>query len=119
MANSSGWLNRSDRLPSGLGYSRCPKGSAAGTGISRAAPTRGTLLGSRRLRCARGRTDPDRLDVDELADPEDRELAAEAGLLHAAERQAWIGGDHAVDEHAAGLDPPRQLLAERRIARPH
>ena len=48
----------------------------------------------------RGLGDPDRLDVDELADAVGQ-LAAVAGALHAAERQPRVGGHHAVDEDHA------------------
>src|SRR5438094_7369128 len=86
MANSSGWLKRNDRARSGLGYSRSSKGSSSGAGISRAAPTCGTtLFRGGCLRCGGG-TDPEGLDVHELADAEARELASETRLLHAAER---------------------------------
>src|SRR6266849_9782193 len=54
--------------------------------------------------------DPHRLNVDELFDPIGTELAAVAAALDAAEGQAWIGSDHAIDEHTAGLDAPSQLL---------
>ena len=48
--------------------------------------------------------DPDRLDVDELANAVDAELAPIAGVLDAAKRQARIGDHHAVDKHLPGLD---------------
>ena len=51
--------------------------------------------------------DPDRLDVDELADAVLRQLAPVARALDAAERQPRVGLDQAVDEHRAGLDLAR------------
>jgi hypothetical protein len=44
------------------------------------------------------------LDVGELADSEGRTFAAVAGVLHAAERHAWIGADVLVDEAQPGLE---------------
>ena len=41
---------------------------------------------------------------DELVDAEAAELAAEAGALHAAERQLDALGADGVDEHHAGVD---------------
>src|SRR5690606_31535662 len=46
----------------------------------------------------------DRLDVDELADAEVRQLAAVTTVLDAAEGQAWIGLHEHVDAAAAGLE---------------
>src|SRR6185295_9213421 len=63
--------------------------------------------------------DPDRFDVDELADADHRELAAVAGALDAAKGQARIGLDDAVDEDVAGLDLGGQPLAADGIAGPH
>src|SRR5438128_3951875 len=60
-----------------------------------------SLFGGRDLRCLGRRADPDGLDVDELADPEARELATVAALLRAAERQPRVGRDHPVDEDRA------------------
>src|SRR4051795_1857575 len=51
----------------------------------------------------RSATDPDRLDVHELADPERAQLPAVARLLHPAERHPWIRGDHGVHEDHACL----------------
>src|SRR5258708_7204268 len=67
-----------------------------------------SLFGVRDLRCHGRGSDPDGLDVDELTDPEARELAAIADLLRAAERQPRIGGDHPVDEDRARLDATRE-----------
>src|SRR6266511_4023786 len=67
---------------------------------------------------APGLGDPDRLDVDELADAVLRELAAVAGALDAAEGQARVGLDDAVDEHGARLDLRRQMFGARAALRP-
>src|SRR5205814_3007208 len=64
-------------------------------------------------------SDPHGLDVHELAQSVDSELATVAGMLHATERQAWIGRDHAVHEDESGLDlvdEPRALVG---VGRPH
>src|SRR2546428_5118548 len=58
------------------------------------------------------RPDPDRLDVRELADPVRGKLPSIAGALHAAEGEPRVRRDHAVHEHASGLDPAREPLAE-------
>src|SRR5919199_847570 len=80
----------------------------------RAPPVSGSrpraLLGRRAGRGAR-LADDDRLDVHELADAEDAELATVAAAFDPAERQPRIRGDHAVDEDIAGLDAPRELFA--------
>src|SRR5947209_5331019 len=60
----------------------------------------------------------DRLDVDELADAEDAQLATVAAAFDAAERQARIGRHHAVDEYVARLDATRELLAAFDVPRP-
>src|ERR1700693_3646662 len=59
---------------------------------------------------APGSGDPHGLDVDELADAVLRELPSVAGALDAAEGQARVGLDDAVDEYGAGLDLRRQTL---------
>jgi len=61
------------------------------------------------------RSNPDGLDVDELADAEFGEFAAIAGLLHAAEGEAGIGGDHAVDKHLPRLNLARQTARPREV----
>src|SRR5262249_49032953 len=58
------------------------------------------------------------LHVDELANAMDRELPAEPGVLDAAEGQARIALDHAVDEDGAGLDARDEALGLRRIPGP-
>src|SRR5689334_4621779 len=45
-----------------------------------------------------------RLHVEELVHAPAAQLAAVAGLLDAAEGEAWVGGDHAVDEDGAGVE---------------
>src|SRR5579872_1790199 len=54
------------------------------------------------------RANPDRLDVDELANTERGKFTAIAAALDAAERQTWIGGGHTVDEDAAGFNATGQ-----------
>ena len=49
--------------------------------------------------------DPDGLDVHELEKPLTRQLTTEPGILHAAERQAWIRLDQPVDVDASGFEP--------------
>src|SRR5947209_10474443 len=73
-----------------------------------------------RLRTVRNssRSDPHRLHVDELANPELRQLAPDAALLHAAERQARIRCRHAVDEDVARREARGKLFAPGDIARP-
>ena len=63
--------------------------------------------------------DPDRLDVDELADAVGAELASVAGVLDAAKRQARVGDDHAVHEHLPCLDLVDETCAFRDVVRPH
>src|SRR5438876_4734196 len=77
-----------------------------------------SLFGARDLRRLGRGSDPDGLDVHELADPEARELAAVAAPLDAAERQAWVRGDHPVDEHGARFDPSREGPAALHVAGP-
>ncbi|KAG0747822.1 hypothetical protein G6F24_015487 [Rhizopus arrhizus] len=62
--------------------------------------------------------EPHRLRIDEFTDAEVRELAAEAALLPAAARPARVGRREAGDEHAAGLQPARQLHGARAVAGP-
>src|SRR6202035_5796745 len=62
--------------------------------------------------------DPHCLDVDELPDADLGELAAVARALDAAEGQAGVGLDGAVDEDRAGLDLRGQVGAARRIGGP-
>ncbi len=64
------------------------------------------------------RTDPDGLDVDELANAERRQFASVPTALDPTERQAWITGCHPVDEDATRLDPACKLLSMLDIARP-
>src|SRR5258708_33440180 len=77
-----------------------------------------SLFGVRDLRCHGRGSDPDGLDVDELADPEARELAAMSTLLRAAERQPRIGRDHPVDEDRARFDAARQRPGALEIGGP-
>src|SRR5262249_43654920 len=59
----------------------------------------------------------DRLHVHELADSEARQLAAVAGLLDAAERQARVGAHEGVHEARAGLElVARDALAAGAVA---
>src|SRR5947209_13623641 len=61
---------------------------------------------------------PHRLDVHELPDAHRGELPAVAGALDAAEGEARVGLDDAVDEDVAGLDLGGEGLAAGGIARP-
>ena len=61
---------------------------------------------------------PHRLDVHELAQAVDAQLAPVARALDAPEREALVGRDHAVDEDAAGFELARQPLRLAAIARP-
>src|SRR5205085_12347195 len=65
-----------------------------------------------------GLRDPDRLDVDELADAVLRELAAVPRALDPAERQARIRLHDAVHEHRAGFDRRRETVRAPAIPRP-
>src|SRR6185437_5251911 len=58
-----------------------------------------------------GRGDVDQLAVDELAEAEVGQLAAEPGVLDAAERDLGSGPGRLVDEHHAAVDPPGHLAA--------
>src|SRR5690348_13642407 len=58
------------------------------------------------------------LDVHELADAEDAELAAVAGALHAAEGDARVRGHHRVDEHLTSLQVIAEALALGGVVRP-
>ena len=62
-----------------------------------------------------------RLHVAVALQPELSVHAADAALLHAAERALGdaVGDDAVVDDHAAGRDPIREPLALPRVARPH
>src|SRR5438105_4522496 len=68
--------------------------------------------------------DPNRLHVDEFADPFARKLPPVPRLLDAAERQARVALDHAVDEDAPSLELVGQaidlfgIVAERGRAQP-
>src|SRR5215813_12713020 len=62
--------------------------------------------------------DPDRLDVRQLADAVLRQLASVAGTLDASEGHARVGLDHAVDEHGARLDLPREMLGAPAVLGP-
>src|SRR6476660_7100410 len=63
--------------------------------------------------------DPDGLDVDELAHAVAGELATVPAPLDAAEWHLPVGGSHAVDEDAAGLDLAGQLLGALDVLRPN
>src|ERR1700686_70916 len=60
-----------------------------------------------RLRCIHLRQ-PDRLDIDELANAEAGKFATVAAFLDATEGNARIGVGHAVDEDTTALHPPCQ-----------
>src|SRR4051812_6525798 len=68
------------------------------------------LITDRHRYFVRHRSNPDRLDVHEFADTMDAELASEAGVLHATERETRIGRDHRVDEHLSRLDAVDEAL---------
>src|SRR5271156_6784458 len=55
--------------------------------------------------------DPHRLGVHELADADCSQLAAVAGLLHAPERNARVGGDHLIDKNHSRLEFVDEALA--------
>ena len=59
-------------------------------------------------------TDPNRLNVDELVNPECGEFASVAAAFDAAERQPRIAGNHAVDENAARFDAAAMCSAGSR-----
>src|SRR5688572_20901059 len=61
---------------------------------------------------------PDRRRVAELADAVARELAAVSRALDPAEGQRRVGGGHAVDEDAAGLQVPYEEVEFLRGAGP-
>src|SRR5262245_34010513 len=63
-------------------------------------------------------SDADSLDVRKFSKPWAAEFAAVAGLLYAAERQPWFGGDHLVDETDAGFDLVEEPPLFRWIIRP-
>src|SRR5579884_712755 len=65
-----------------------------------------------------GLADDDGLDVGELADAEAAELAAVAAAFDAAEGEAGVGGDHAVDEDVAGFDATGELGAALDVGGP-
>src|SRR5687767_14751131 len=92
-------------------------------GLSRG--SRSLSLAARRssLRPARGHRlfrlfHPHRLDVHELADSFAGELAAVAAVLDAAEGEAGVGLDDAVDEDAAGLDVAGETFGPTDVRRP-
>lgn len=62
--------------------------------------------------------DRHRFDIDELADPEDTQLAPIPGTLDSTKRHARIGHGDGIDEDRAGLDLIDQARALRRIVRP-
>src|SRR5207249_5814695 len=93
-----------------------PRRSFARCGSSYRRLLRGLLL--RGWRGGGRRADPDGLDIHELDDAELAQLTAVAAALHAAEGQPWVGGNHAVDEHLAGLDVPSQSLPPLEVAGP-
>src|SRR5437867_12740126 len=88
------------------------------TGSASGCRTRGSKqpCGARR-RCAR-LTDPDGLDIHELARARSRQLAAEARALHAPEGQSRIRLDRPVHEHRAGLELGCERFAARGICGP-
>src|ERR1700730_7212005 len=61
---------------------------------------------------------PNRFGVGKLANAVRAKFATEAGTFHSAERQAWIGGDHCVDEHHSALELRREQFLFRRIICP-
>src|SRR5260370_17468922 len=67
------------------------------------------------LRC---RSDPDGLDIDELADTESGKLASVATAFDASKRQTGVGGSHAIDEDTSRLDTACQLARTLDVARP-
>src|SRR5690606_5706521 len=95
------------------------RGRATGP-VSRADPARvaweldqpGYGCASRRL------ADPDGLEVAELADAVGGQLAAVSGVLDPAEGQRRVRGDHAVDEHRAGLQVVDEPLLLGRVLGP-
>src|SRR5207248_6075670 len=62
--------------------------------------------------------DPDSLDVAELADAVLRQLPTVPRVLHAAERQRRVGGDHPVDEHLSGIQVGGEPLLLVRVGGP-
>src|ERR1019366_5714138 len=56
-------------------------------------------------------SDPNRLRVHELADAVRSQFSPVAGLLHAAERNARIGGDHLVNEYHPSFEFVDEALA--------
>src|SRR5205085_9933999 len=67
----------------------------------------------------RARRDEDALRLEIELERLEPELAAEAGLLVAAERDPRKGGVRHVDPDRPGFDAARDAVAARRIARPH
>src|ERR1041384_6071788 len=61
---------------------------------------------------------PDGLDVNELADSKLREFATVSGMLHAANRQTRIGGNHAVYEHGSSFELFNELRLFRGVVGP-
>src|SRR6266542_1686161 len=58
------------------------------------------------------------LDIGEFANAVAAELAAVAAVFDAAEGQPRVGGNHTVDEDAAGFDAARQVLGAGGVASP-
>src|SRR5204862_7976778 len=71
-----------------------------------------------RIERLRARRQEHRLRLQVELERVDRELAAEAGLLVAAERDPREGRERHVDADHAGLDRARDTVAARRVARP-
>src|SRR4029079_11033460 len=63
--------------------------------------------------------DSHRLDVHKFVNSKGAELSSVSRLLDATERKPRIGRDHAVHEHAAGIERSRESLDLSRFARPN
>ena len=77
-----------------------------------------TVLRSRRAGCWTWLTYDYSLDIHEFTDSKDAQFAAVAAAFDAAERQARVRRDHAIDEDTAGFDAAGEILGQRNVARP-
>src|SRR5947209_3090500 len=80
-----------------------------------------TWRGSRQLNRRRNEwrlLDPDGFDVDKLADADLGQLAAVAAVFDAAEGEAGIGFDCAVDKNAAGFDLGAEAFGQCDVGSP-